>query len=139
MRLAHVTGAGRRLLLLGLALVLAPIVLSAQTVSSDPLEPWDFAIDAPPRASDRSPKPVVDGLLQVYRRSSGERTVDRCIFHTSCSAFFEQAVYNHGILLGTIMFIDRNMYRENADAYALYTLHFRPDGVIEVGDDYYLE
>lgn len=37
------------------------------------------------------------------------------------------------------MFIDRNMYRENADAYALYTLHFRPDGVIEVGDDYYLE
>lgn len=132
----------RRLFACGLFVALAPFLATAQTVSGDGFEPWDYAIEAPASddaGSTRSGRPVIDRLLSAYRRSSGERTVDRCIFHTSCSAFFEEAVYDHGVLFGTMMFIDRNMYRENMDAYSLYTLQFRPDGVIEVNDDYYLE
>jgi putative component of membrane protein insertase Oxa1/YidC/SpoIIIJ protein YidD len=107
---------------------------------SDDFVPWEFGEDHGVETSgDLAARPVLERAVELYRDHSGGRTTNRCIFHVSCSHFLEQAVSERGVLLGIVMFIDRNMYRENLQAYGMYETLYRPDGVLEVDDGFYLE
>ena len=119
------------------------------TVGAQPMEPqggsnrfvpWNFGDHREVEAGvDLATLPVLERAVDLYRDHSESRTTDRCIFHVSCSHFLEQAVSEHGMLLGVVMFIDRNMYRENLQAYGMYQMLYRTDGVLKVDDGFYLE
>ena len=107
---------------------------------SDDFVPWSFSGDRRATTSVRSGKhPILRGAINLYREHSDSRTTDRCIFHVSCSHFLEEAVAKHGIIPGVVRFIDRNMYRENLQAYGMYETRYRPDGRMKVDDGLYLE
>jgi hypothetical protein len=56
---------------------------------------------------------ALSGAVRVYRNRISVRDGDRCLFLPTCSSFYLQAVQRYGPLWGTLMLLDRFLYREN--------------------------
>jgi len=54
-----------------------------------------------------------DRLAALYQERLSVLDGARCMFHPTCSAFFREALRDHGPLWATLMVIDRLLYREN--------------------------
>lgn len=126
-------------------LVLTALPVPAFSEESD--APWEAEdLGSPRRGSAQRPQApaglfasALDALLDIYQRGQSEKTVRRCAFYTSCSAFLPRAIDAYGFPIGFLAFFDRYLYRENKSAYALYPLKKRPDGVYKLDDDSFLE
>jgi len=105
--------------------------------------PWTFSNNSSVIASHSSSKAIGIGALfkdlseafiGLYRKYSGQNSVSRCLFHVTCSHFAERAVGRYGLLIGTVVFIDRYAYRENSDSHLFYPLVGEPDGTYRLDD-----
>ena len=86
----------------------------------------------------RLPKVLCLKLIHWYQADISPRSIERCPFSPSCSNFAEQAIEQHGFLLGLCLFIDRNIYRENPQISQLYELIQLPNGQLKLDDFYFL-
>ena len=77
--------------------------------------------------------------ISYYQTTISSRSIDRCPFKTSCSRYAVEAIQLHGAVAGMALFVDRNMYRENAPAYEKYDLWEDDEGVLKINDDFFLE
>lgn len=77
-------------------------------------------------------------LIRWYQNDIAPNSISRCPFYPSCSAFAEEAILEHGFLLGLCLFIDRNLYRENAQMYQFYDLIEASPGVLKLDDRHFL-
>ncbi len=66
---------------------------------------------------------VVGSLFDVYQNTFSSSQGDVCNFSPSCSRFGRQAVVEHGIVLGTLMAVDR-LTRCNPWAYLYYGTYY---------------
>ena len=78
------------------------------------------------------------GLIRWYQRDISTRSISRCPFSISCSNYAARAVERHGLLVGVCLFIDRNLYRENAGMVARYSLVEGADGALRLDDGFFL-
>ena len=51
-------------------------------------------------------------LVAFYQRRISPHDGPRCLFYPTCSAFYQQAVGRYGAVWGTLMTLDRLLYRE---------------------------
>jgi putative component of membrane protein insertase Oxa1/YidC/SpoIIIJ protein YidD len=84
-------------------------------------------------------KTVSTELIRWYRQSLSTNSIQRCPFYPSCSFFAEEAIDQHGFLIGLCLFIDRNLYRENPQMYQFYNLVAVGEGVLKLDDRYFLD
>jgi hypothetical protein len=124
---------------LGVALLAFAIATPAQAQEAV-IEAWEPEPAAPPPVKEeRSPgfRPLADLMdvfIQHYQHEIGPRSVSRCPFRTSCSAFARIAIEKYGAF-GVVFFVDRFLYRENVDAFRRYPWVIGPDGTIRLDDD----
>jgi hypothetical protein len=96
-------------------------------------EPWEPALAAtsPPAAVAPSGfAPLADLALAAidhYRVAIGPKSIARCPYLCTCSAFARRAIEVHGFVLGLVLFVDRFFYRENRQL----VQHYEP----VIGDD----
>lgn len=108
-----------RMLLMVLALAGAAAPAAAETA-------WDALAPGAPLFYGRGPQgrevragaagrlgAAQDRLAALYQERLSVLDGARCMFHPTCSAFFREALRDHGPLWATLMVIDRLLYREN--------------------------
>ena len=78
-------------------------------------------------------------LIRLYQAKISPTSISRCPFVVSCSNFAFRAISRKGLVAGTVMFIDRFYYRENAAAFGSYELARTDDGFLKIDDGEYLE
>ena len=78
-------------------------------------------------------------LIRLYQERISPASIGRCPFLVSCSNFAFRAIVRKGLVVGSIMFIDRFWYRENAAAFGCYGLARTDDGFLKIDDGEYLE
>lgn len=104
--------------------------------------PWDY--DQPPGPTPSSAAPpslAVDlyrTLVEAYRDNKETTSIHRCLFDVSCSHFAERAITNRGVLVGSILFVDRYFFRENFSAWQYYPKFKDADGDYRLNDSYFL-
>jgi putative component of membrane protein insertase Oxa1/YidC/SpoIIIJ protein YidD len=59
-------------------------------------------------------------LIAFYQRSISRHDGPRCLFYPTCSAFYDQALKRYGPFWGTLMILDRLMYREGPGSMKYY-------------------
>jgi hypothetical protein len=77
-------------------------------------------------------------LVGVYQTRIAVKSVGRCPFTPSCSNFAIAAVKKYGFVIGWCLFIDRHLFRENAQVRYLYGLKEINMGVLKVDDSFYI-
>ncbi|MDD4310826.1 MAG: membrane protein insertion efficiency factor YidD, partial [Candidatus Cloacimonetes bacterium] len=60
-------------------------------------------------------------LLKYYKKSIRPKSIERCMFHISCSNYAKQNIENKGFIPGLISFVDRHFYREHSAASTYYS------------------
>jgi putative component of membrane protein insertase Oxa1/YidC/SpoIIIJ protein YidD len=116
----------------------------AQTAHAPVNDAWEPEETA--RATDTnvsfSPPAVLfseaDKLITYYQHKISPHSVSRCPFKISCSEFARKAVALHGAV-GFLLFVDRYLYRENADAFSHYALVETRLGILKLDDSSYLQ
>jgi putative component of membrane protein insertase Oxa1/YidC/SpoIIIJ protein YidD len=53
------------------------------------------------------------GMIKLYQELISMHDGPRCLFSPSCSEFYRMALDKYGALRGTLMLIDRILFREN--------------------------
>lgn len=109
-------------------------------------EPWESvdcssprtAFNLEPRLQSSLLRTTLTFALDAYQTKQSEKTVHRCAFYTSCSAFLPRAIDVYGLPLGFLAFMDRYLYRENKSAFKNYPLRRRSDGVYKLDDEPFL-
>jgi hypothetical protein len=59
-------------------------------------------------------------LVAFYQRRISRRDGPRCLFYPTCSAFYDQALTRYGAVWGTLMTLDRLLYRERQGSMKRY-------------------
>jgi putative component of membrane protein insertase Oxa1/YidC/SpoIIIJ protein YidD len=59
-------------------------------------------------------------LIAFYQRSISSHDGPRCLFYPTCSAFYDQALKRYGLFWGTLMTLDRLLYREGPGSMKYY-------------------
>lgn len=114
-----------------------------QVVGGD-VEPWErddlptVRRGAVTRQTTSLVEDAVTKLIRVYQRHISPQSIDRCPFSPSCSNYALQAIHTHGAFLGLCYFIDRNLYRENPDAFGKYGLVRLSLGRLKLDDRFFL-
>jgi len=108
----------------------------------DPLppdEPWEAEL-APPAPAPAAPSgfaPLADLALagiDHYRAVIGPRSVARCPFVCTCSAFASAAIRRYGFWPGLVLFVDRFFFRENRQVVQHYEAMVAEDGRLRFSD-----
>jgi len=120
-----------------LTLALAVVLFGSAEAHAEeaPFEPDDTVAELPSEEAPRY-RPVTDALLaaiSLYREEIGPRSVRRCPFVVSCSAFAKEEIEKKGIV-GLLVFMDRFFYRENVDARHHYPSRRSADGALLLDD-----
>jgi hypothetical protein len=115
--------------------------LLSQNLSADDA-PWGFN-SPPPVASDQNEAPTlvvetIDFLVSQYRSNKVDTSIHRCLFDVSCSHLAEVALKKRGILVGTLVFVDRYFYRENNQARELYPMVANKEGLYHFSDQFFV-
>jgi len=56
---------------------------------------------------------VIQQAIRFYQEHISSHDGARCLYYPTCSAFYRQAVVEYGFFWGTIMIVDRMVYRED--------------------------
>jgi putative component of membrane protein insertase Oxa1/YidC/SpoIIIJ protein YidD len=76
--------------------------------------------------------------IKYYQSEMGSRSIDRCPFAISCSNYASTAIRQSGFVSGVTLFIDRNLYRENAGSQRYYVLEQTETRGRRLNDRFYL-
>ncbi len=76
--------------------------------------------------------------LNYYNTHVSPKSIARCPFKISCSAFARKAINKYGFFLGSAMFFDRFLYREHKHAIEYYKKTLTDEGVLKLNDTLYL-
>ena len=76
---------------------------------------------------------VLHAVIGHYREHIGPRSIRRCPFTVSCSAYANGLIHRYGIA-GLLGFLDRFLYREHPFAFELYPWHVDEDGTMRLED-----
>jgi hypothetical protein len=117
-----------------LVAVFVPVLVTRAARAAEPAdEPWEPALatpSPPPAPAPSGFAPVADLALAAidhYRSAIGPKSIARCPYLCTCSAFARRAIEVHGFVLGLVLFVDRFFYRENRQL----VQHYEP----VIGDD----
>ena len=106
--------------------------------ADDPWEPELASAIAPGApAEPEGFAPFADLALAAiahYRAAIGPKSIARCPFLCTCSAFARQAIETHGLVVGLVLFVDRFFYRENRQLVQHYDPVVGDDGRIHWSD-----
>ncbi len=109
-------------------LLLQAAILPAQVPVPQP-DGWEPDAAAPAVAQgmpDKAEATVDAGLagtlIRFYQTDISPNSISRCPFLVSCSNFALRAIESHGVVAGTLLFIDRIYFRENPDAHLFYPM-----------------
>jgi len=62
----------------------------------------------------------IQRVIRFYQENISPHDGARCLYDPTCSAFYRRAVAEYGILWGTVMIVDRMVYREDPSSMAHY-------------------
>jgi putative component of membrane protein insertase Oxa1/YidC/SpoIIIJ protein YidD len=110
------------------------------SVYSQDFGPWEAEDSQPHQFEQRTIQPANTALrlIRFYQERIAPKSIRRCPFHISCSAFAYTAIKKHGLFLGICYFIDRNLYRENPGITRHYRTIISEEGTYKLDDDFYL-
>jgi hypothetical protein len=125
-------------------LLLSALLTGSLCAQSEEPGPWEPGERNPllllPQQSERSYSAftlVSGAVIGFYRSSVSVNSVSRCPFEISCSSFALHAVQRYGAA-GIPLVIDRYFYRENVQAFSLYTRSVNPNGLVKLDDALFL-
>ncbi len=110
------------------------------------VEPWELqdvasemSAGPPVLTPIRLPQALSLEMIHWYKRDISPRSIQRCPYYPSCSTFAEEAIRRHGFFIGLMLFIDRNLYRENPQMYQFYDLVSVGPGILKLDDRFFLD
>lgn len=62
----------------------------------------------------------IQKAIRFYQEHISQHDGARCLYYPTCSAFYRQAVAERGLFWGTIMIVDRMVYREDPSSMKHY-------------------
>lgn len=80
---------------------------------------------------------LLDNSISFYQKNIAQRSIHRCPFKISCSAFAKTAISQYGIV-GLAMFLDRYYFRENKLAFIYYKRVEEKNGILKLDDSPFL-
>ncbi|MCK4791040.1 MAG: membrane protein insertion efficiency factor YidD [Desulfobacteraceae bacterium] len=81
---------------------------------------------------------IGEKLIHWYQNRIASKSIHRCPYLISCSNYALRAVQERGLLVGSLYFIDRNLYRENPGIWQYYPLMETSDRGLKLDDTFYL-
>lgn len=118
------------------------ILLQSQKLDLEAWETEDLIIESNNCNKIINPQSLMEvlslTLIQIYQKDISPQSISRCPFYPSCSNFATNAISKYGFLIGTCLFIDRNLYRENPNIYQHYTFVETSPGLLKLDDSYFL-
>lgn len=60
--------------------------------------------------------------IRFYQENISQHDGARCLYYPTCSAFYREAVKQYGFIWGSIMVVDRMVYREDPASMVHYDL-----------------
>jgi putative component of membrane protein insertase Oxa1/YidC/SpoIIIJ protein YidD len=125
--------------------LVALMLLGLSGVCAFPDETWEpsdihpVGSPVPAAAQVDVAQSIALDLIHLYQVRISPASISRCPFLVSCSNFALRAIARKGFVVGSVMFIDRFWYRENAAAFGCYELARTDDGFLKIDDGQYLE
>jgi len=122
-----------------LFIILIPILLfSEEPWEAEDIIPIEKIVSSQQESYHKPSYVFIRKMISLYQHQSTENTISRCPFYISCSSFALKSVKEHGIFLGSLLFIDRFFYRENSSIYKHYNFKRRDNSVLKLNDRYFL-
>jgi putative component of membrane protein insertase Oxa1/YidC/SpoIIIJ protein YidD len=101
------------------------------------LNPDESALPAAPSKSGLGIR-LGNTLIGFYQNRISGQSIRRCPYYISCSNYARIAIEEHGLLIGSLYFIDRNVYRENPGIWQNYPLSDAGERGLKLDDFFYL-
>ena len=64
----------------------------------------------------------IEKAIRFYQENISQHDGARCLYYPTCSAFYREAVKQYGFIWGSIMVVDRMVYREDPASMRYYDL-----------------
>jgi len=64
----------------------------------------------------------IEKAIRFYQENISQHDGARCLYYPTCSAFYREAVKQYGFVWGSIMVVDRMVYREDPASMRHYDL-----------------
>ncbi|RKX95089.1 MAG: hypothetical protein DRP84_05270 [Spirochaetes bacterium] len=98
-------------------IIIVSFLLFAENAFSDDLNAFNVL---KPKSSLTDKNSLTFAIVTWYQSKISSRNGPKCMFYPTCSDFFKKASRKYGIILATLMTVDRMFYRENYKSMRFY-------------------